>query len=249
MGQKKKHRSGGKKSRSPLTLGERTRIELRYRDGKSITNIANELGRDKGTVSREIDGRPRRGRGTYNADRAHVAALARIEKRGNTSILERNKKLCDYMVKKMKLGWSPEQISIRLPIDFPDDETMRICHEAIYQYVYTQVHRSGNGTPRKGCEDLRPYLRRRHKRRAKKGFRKAQKAERNTSLPSIEDRPAVVDERSRVGDWEDDTMVSRASLVRIKSINERKTGVFFFAKTSDGTATSCDVVVRKRLVF
>jgi transposase, IS30 family len=124
---------------------------------------------------------------------------------------------------------------------------MRISYEAIYQYVYAQVHRGGNGSVKKGGEDLRSYLPRRHTRRAKKGFRKAQKVERNAALPSIEDRPHVVDERFRIGDWEDDTMVSRASSARIKSVNERKSGIVFFGKTTDGTAIECDVVVRKKL--
>ena len=35
-------------------------------------------------------------------------------------------------------SWSPEQISNRLKVDFPDDETMRISHEAIYQALYIQ---------------------------------------------------------------------------------------------------------------
>ena len=124
---------------------------------------------------------------------------------------------------------------------------MRISHEAIYQYVYQQIHRKGNGLVKKGCEDLRIYLVRRHKRRAKKGFRKAQKAERATLLPSIENRSRVVDERSRVGDWEDDIITSKKSLVCVKSINERKTGVVFFKKTLNGTAKICDEAVRNRL--
>jgi transposase, IS30 family len=233
--------------RCPLTLRERACIELRYRDGNSLTDIAKELGRDKGTVSREIDGRPRKGIGKYNADVAHEKALARIKKRGNTSLLNRHVPLRTYVVSKLKLGWSPEQVSIRLPIDYPDDKSMRVSYEAIYQYVYAQVHRGGNGLVKKECEDLRPFLRRRHKRRAKKGFRKAMKAERHATLPSIENRPQIVEKRSRVGDWEDDTIVSRASLTRIKSINERKTGIFFFEKTRDGTAVSCDMAVRRRL--
>ncbi len=72
------------------------------------------------------------------------------------------------MIDKLKLGWSPEQIKLRLPIEYPSDTLMRISYEAIYQYVYAQIYRGGNGYVKQGCEDLRVYLPRRHKRRAKK---------------------------------------------------------------------------------
>ncbi len=242
-----KIRKSGSKSRKPLTLRERIDIETKYRYGMSITNIANKTGRNKSTISREVKNRPRRGNGKYDADIAHREALNRIAKRGNVSILERNEKLLEYVAEKLKLGWSPEQIDIRLPIDFPNNKKMRISYESIYQYVYAQVRREGNGKVKKGCEDLRRYLARRHKRRAKKGFRKAQKDEWVASLPSIESRPSLVDKRTRVGDWEDDFLVSRASKVCVKSVNERKSGLVFFGKTKDGTAKAGDVVLFEKL--
>jgi transposase, IS30 family len=232
---------------SPLTLRERTIIEVRYRDGKSITGIAKELNRNKSSISREVAGATRRGHNKYNADVAHRKALNRIEKRGNISNIDKHKQLKAYVVTKLKLGWSPEQISMRLPIEYPENKDMRISYEAIYQYIYMQIHRGGNGVVKKGCDDLRVYLPRRHKRRAKKGFRKAQKAERNAALPSIEDRPEEANKRMRIGDWEDDLVVSSVSKPCVKSINERKTGIVFFGKTTDGTALACDKVVRARL--
>lgn len=124
---------------------------------------------------------------------------------------------------------------------------MRISYEAIYQYVYAQVYRGGHGHMKPGCEDLRSYLPRRHNRRMAKGFRKAQKAERKAGIPSIEDRPEVVEERSRIGDWEDDFLVSRSSKVCIKSTNDRMSGIVFFGKTTDGTAKSGDLVLFEKL--
>lgn len=225
----------------PFSLRERSIIEVRWcRDGITVTDIADELGRNKSSVSREIGGKPRQGRGRYDGDIAHRKALARIKKRGNTPKMRRCEGLRVYVEEKLKLGWSPEQISLRLPIDYKDDETMRISHEAVYQEVYRRPYRGGNGSMKPGTEDLRPYLARRHRRRAKKGFRKAQKAERSSCLPSIEIRPKVVEKRSRIGDWEDDTMVSRQSATRIKSTNERKSGVVLFRKTKNGTAEVCD---------
>jgi len=124
---------------------------------------------------------------------------------------------------------------------------MRISPEAVYQEVYRRVRRHGNGAMKDTQEDLRPYLPRRHTRRAKKGFRSAQKLERKTRLPSIETRPPVVNTRSRIGDWEDDTVVSRESLVRIKSTNERRSGIVLFRKAKDGTAEECDSALTKAL--
>ena len=235
------------KGQPPLTLRDRIDIEQKYMYGSSVTDIAKYIGRNKSTVSREVKGKNRKGKNRYRADVAHAKALDRISKRGNIPILSKSQKLLDYVIAKLKLGWSPEQISGRLNEDYPRDENMRISYEAIYQYIYAQVHRGGNGNVKKGCEDLRPYLARRHTRRAKKGFRKAQKTERNGKLPSIEQRPEVVDKRSRVGDWEDDLLVSRVSKTCIKSVNERKTGVVFFGKTKDKTSVAGDFVLIKKL--
>lgn len=212
-----------------------------------MSAIAKETHRDKGSISREIDGKPRKGMGSYHAERAHKEARVRINRRGNIPILEHNVLLKQYVTEKLKLGWSPEQIAIRLPREYPRDKNMRISFESIYQYIYRQIQRGGNGAVKKGKEDLRAYLPRRHGKRTKKGFRKAQKLERNANLPSIETRPTIVENRRRVGDWEDDTLVSRQCGARIKSINERNTGVIFFGKTKDGTAKECDRVVTDRL--
>jgi IS30 family transposase len=146
----------------------------------------------------------------------------------------------------MKLGWSPEQIYVRLKIEHPGNYSMNISHEAIYQHVYSQIFRGGNGRVKKGHVDLRKYLTRRHKRRQTKGFRKAQKLERNAKLPSIEIRPKEADERKIIGHWEGDTIVSKENNVRVKSLNERVSGVVFFGKTKDGTAEACNQVVLDR---
>ncbi len=224
-------------------LNDRIRIEIKYREGRSFREIARYLGngRNASSVCREMGGRPRKGIGKYQAHISHEKAL---DKRfGKKTVRLKNKTILLYVIAKLKIGWSPEQISLRLPKDHP---CQSISYEAIYQYVYAQVFRGGNGLMKKGCEDLRPYLARRHHRRQKKGLRQAQKLER-PALPSINDRPNVVDKRKEVGHFEDDTMVSRQSKVRIKSINERSTGVVFFSKMNDGTSEESTRVVCERL--
>lgn len=233
-----------KRSFEQFTLNDRIKIEIRYRDGCSLREIAVELGsgRVAGSVCREIAGKPRKGYGKYQAHIAHEKAL---EKRhGKKGFRLKNVLIQSYVVEKMKLGWSPEQISIRLPIDHQGE---KISYEAIYQFVYAQVYRGGNGYIKKGCKDLRIYLARRHQKRAKKGFRKAQKLERRGSLPSIEDRPLEVEKRKTIGNWEDDCIVSRQSKERIKSINERACGVVLLGKMKDGTSEESTRVVCEKL--
>ena len=108
------------------------------------------------------------------------------------------------------------------------------------------MHRDGNGKLKEGCEDFRPYLARRHKRRQKKGFRKAQKAERIV-LPSIDDRPKTAEKRKEIGHFEGDTIVSRESKPRLKTLNERACGVVLIGKTKDGTTDECNKIVFQRL--
>lgn len=243
--QKNKKRRAQKHKRefSQLTLEDRIKIEIKYREGLGVNAIARYLGngRTASSVSREIGGKPRKGLGKYQAHVNHgQALLRRLGKKPNRL---KNGLIRSYMNEKLKLGWSPEQVSIRLPIDHPGNE---ISHEAIYQFIYAQVRRGGNGKVRDGCEDLRSYLPRRHTRRQTKGFRQAQKAYRPT-LPSIESRPAIVDRRKQIGHWEDDTMVSRQSTERLKTINERVSGVVLIGKMIDGTIFESNRVVSDRL--
>ena len=226
-----------------LSVFDRAIIGQKRKEGLSYGEIGKIIGRPKSTVFREVEKRKSKELGFYRADVAHEKAL---NKRGKRGVRERlkNETIRSYAKEKLKLGWSPEQIALRLPIDHPGET---ISYEAIYQYVYAQVYRGGNGMIKEGGEDLRKYLPRRHKRRAKKGFRKAQRLERMGKLPSIEDRPKEAEGRKEIGHWEDDTMVSRQSVARLKSINERASGVVFLGKMRDGTSEESTRVVCERL--
>jgi len=225
-----------------FTLEERTKIEIRYGDGWSLRKIAESLGRNASSISREIDGKPRKGMGRYQAHIAHREALKK--RTGKRTVRLKNASIQTYVKEKLKIGWSPEQISIRLPMEH---KGLSISHEAIYQYVYAQIKRAGNGYVKKGCEDLRMYLCRRYRKRRAKGFRKAQKLERKSHLPSIEDRPASVEKRKVFGHFEDDCIVSKQSLDRLKTINERFCGLVFIGKMKDGTSEESTRVVCERL--
>lgn len=227
-----------------LTLVERIKIEIEYKYGKTITEIAKILQRCKSTISREINGKPPTGIDKYDGEIAHKKYLKRKEKKGNIPKLKKNKELLNYVKEKLKIGWSPEQISLRLKIDFKENEKMRICYETIYEYIYAQI--DSNGKVKKNCEDLRMYLPRKRKRRMKKGFRQVRKLYQE-KLPSIDDRPKEIEKREEIGHYEDDFLVSKKSNVCIKSVNERKSGLVFFGKTEDRTAKSGDLILFKKL--
>lgn len=230
-----------------IDFRERVIIENRYCiDKRRISEIARELNRPTSTIIREIDDKPRIGRGRYSADIMQSRVEVTRKKQGRKSKFN-YEPLKKYVAEKLKIGWSPEQISIRLPIECRDDNKMRISYEAVYEYIYSQIYRKGNGQVKPNSEDLRKYLARRHHRRQKKGLRRVQKLEREDILPSIELRPKEVEERKEIGHWEGDTLVSKKGEERIKSINERMSGVAFFKKTINGTSASCNQAIIDRL--
>lgn len=233
--------------KSPLNLGERTIIQEKYRYGYSMRNIAKELDRNVSTIIREIGEKPRKGIGKYIADIAHRQALERIKKRGNISKINKYSTLKEYVIKKLKLGWSPEQISGRIKKEYPHSRTMCISHEAIYQYVYKQIHRGGHGSVKKDCEDLRQYLPRKRRRRIKKGARKSQKVIRRENLPVIEDRPQIVKKRKEIGHWEDDFVLSQKVKSCVKTTNELVSGLYLIDKTTGKTALEGDTVLFRKL--
>src|SRR3954447_801129 len=119
-----------------LSFAEREEIALGRAAGLSMRAIARRLGRDPGTVSRELgryDGADR-----YKASVAQAAADERA-RRPKQSKLARHPRLRAFVAHQLaEQQWSPEQIAARLIEEFPDDECMRISHEAIYQSLYVQ---------------------------------------------------------------------------------------------------------------
>src|SRR6266516_5926594 len=97
-------------------------------------------------------------------------------------------------------SWSPEQISGRLRLDFPDDDSMRISHEAIYQSLYVQ----GRGALRR---ELTACLRTGRALRVPRA-RSQQKAWAHvTPGVMISERPAEAEDRAVPGHWEGDLLI------------------------------------------
>lgn len=220
-----------------LSIEEREKIQELLWQKKSIRYIAKELGRSPSSIGREINKNNSQLKTTYTPRLAHTRALKKRSSRG-LSKLDEDEVLRSYVIAHLKLGWSPEQIASTAPSN--------ISHEAIYQYVYAQVYRNGHGEVKPNKEDLRPFLARRKKRRTPQGLRKSQRILKG-SLPSIDDRPISVDLRTDIGHWEDDLIVSRESADKLKTINERVSGLVFISRVSNGTAEVGDMTVTRRL--
>jgi IS30 family transposase len=112
-------------------------------------------------------------------------------------------------------AWSPEQISARLKSDFPDDESMRISHEAIYQALYVQ----GRGALRR---ELTACLRTGRALRVPRARARARGKSYVTEQIMISARPAEADDRAVPGHWEGDLILG-ANQTAIGTLVERST--------------------------
>ncbi len=112
-------------------------------------------------------------------------------------------------------AWSPEQIAKRLPIDFPDDESMRVSHEAIYQALYVQ----GRGALRR---ELIACLRTGRALRVPRARTRGRGKSFVTPEVMISERPAEAEDRAVPGHWEGDLILGLGSSA-IGTLVERTT--------------------------
>ena len=224
-----------------LGVEEREEIQQGLWRNESIRSIAERLGRSPASISREVKKNQTPIKELYSPRLADAKAQTKRKSRGRKDRLK-TETIRRYVVEHLKEGWSPEQIAGRMKIE----DVGLISHEAIYQYIYAQVHRGGNGWVKPGKEDLRQYLKRRHKKRAKKGMRKGERIFKPKG-PSIDDRPFIVDLRSRIGDWEGDSIAGKNNSVGLNSLVERKSGLLLLTKLKAKTAEATREVVCRRL--
>lgn len=224
----------GPRRRPRLTLDEREEISLGVAAKESVRDIASRLGRAPSTISREIKRNSGSGRGLYRPQYRFgaswrggperrprykpSAAQARSQRRARRPKLGKlagNERLRIEVQTRLDQQHSPEQIAVRLRLDFPDDPEMWVSHETIYQSIYVQ----GRGQLRR---ELHRCLRtgralRRPQRRA------AQRRGRIPGMISISERPAEVEDRAVPGHWEGDLIVGAASKSAIGTLVERTT--------------------------
>ena len=200
---------------------ERLNIEVGLNWKKPVKEIATKIGKHRSTIYREI----KRNNNTsvdYNFHDAQIKYKNRIK---NAHIKESLKNILikNYVEKHLKLGWSPEQIAGRLPLDHPGESTN---YESIYLYIYS--HRP----------DLIVFLPKSHKKRKKRG-KKTKKQSRIPLRVSIEERPEIINKREEIGHWEADTMISRITKSSsLTVLHERKKGFVLLKKISEHNSES-----------
>jgi transposase, IS30 family len=174
------------------------------------------LGRSPSTVSREMARGclTRRPRGRYRASVAQARAEQRA-RRPKPSKLALNPVLQAHVQQELLEGWSPEQIAGRLIQQFPDDEHMRISHEAIYQALFVQGR---GGLRRELTACLRTGRALRRPQRRTDGRR-----ERIKDKVMISERPAEADDRAVPGHWEGDLILGAGGTTAIGTLVERST--------------------------
>ena len=223
-----------------FSIEEREKIQEFLWQKKSIRYIAEELNRSPSSISRELRRNNPIRSTIYTPRIAQDKAMKKRSCRGRYERLK-NDTVREYVVSHLKLGYSPEQVSGMIA----KERIGNISHEAIYQYIYHQIHRDGYGYVKPQKEDLRLYLRRKKKRRTHNGLRKTTKLQR-ISGKSIDIRPHIVETRRRLGDWEGDTVESCDHKPGINTLVDRKSGYVLITKVKDRTSLAT-VEAMKRL--
>ena len=220
-------RTGGLRSRvrprSQLRLGlaERESISVGIARGQSLSQIAREIGRAVSTVSREVAGNG--GRARYRAVAADRRASLRA-RRPKPAKLVANPQLRAAVEAGLRARWSPEQIAARLVVDYPDDASMRVSHETIYQSLFVQ----SRGALRR---ELTAQL------RTKRTHRRPRARARGGSLREmvpIRERPAEIEDRAVPGHWEGDLLVGKQGHSAIATLVERQTRFVMLVRLEQG---------------
>ena len=228
-----------------LTNRERLIIDTLRRSGLSCRAIGRKLARHHSVIARELQRNTSPSRSTSSPGGKRVPYLygyAEKQARARRARPRRKARLADpclrdYVEAKLRLNWSPEQITGRLVVDFPRRRSMRLSIEAIYRWIYRDAAIGG---------DLYRHLRRRRKRRrnsAVAGHRRGQ-------IPgrvSIRTRGHIVEIRRRYGDWEGDLVEGKRGTGRILTLVERKSRYLIAAKPDAGKAVTIAATLSRSL--
>jgi IS30 family transposase len=208
------------RSSTALTLAEREEISRAMVAGESIRSTATRLGRAPSTISREI--KRNGGRSSYRASQADDVAWDRARRPKRCKLIE-NRALARIVADKLRMLWSPEQITGWLKQTYPDDESHHVSHETIYRSLFIQAR----GALKK---ELLAHLRR------TRGMRRSRHYTQKTAIHgkiadaiSISERPASIEDRAVPGHWEGD-LVFGSGNSQIATLVERQTRYVMLVK-------------------
>lgn len=200
-----------------LTYEQRCQIYTLKKTGFSQRQIASEIGVSQSTVSRELS-RNSGDRG-YRYKQAHRKAAERRDSACKAT------KMTVFVIglieSKLQLDWSPEQISGWLK----KARSISISHEAIYLHIWDNKQSGGI---------LYRHLRRQGKKYDKRRNGKSTRGHIKNRV-GIEERPDIVEERSRLGDWEIDTVIGKGHQGALVTIVERATQKILCAQVANKT--------------
>jgi IS30 family transposase len=188
-----------------LTQEQRYQIYAFMKAHFSKTTIASEIGVHKSTVSREM--KRNRGKKGYRPKQAHCMAVQRRQKAKKYVRLTPD--VIGLIEGFLYQDLSPEQVCGFIA----RTHNLRISHETVYQYVLADKARGGS---------LYHHLRHAHKKR-KKRYGSYDHRGQIKGRVSIDKRPAIVDAKKRIGDWEIDTIIGKRHKGALLSLVERKT--------------------------
>jgi len=155
----------------------------------------------------------------YLAGQAQLQADTR-KSRSHQPYRMRHDRLIDWVIGQLRRGWTPEEISGRLPVDFPGDRQMRVSPETLYAWIYS---------PEQQHRELWQYLERGQKKRRRIKGRKVH-AERIQYRVSIHDRPAEIETRREFGHWESDSVLGARGTGALHTTLERTSRYYLAVK-------------------
>jgi len=221
----------GMKLYTRLSQAEREQIFLLLHQGMSIRDIAQRLGRNHTSISRELKSQKL----GYSPGNSHADAVKlrhKLDKRKLDDPMLRT-----FVVHRLGDHWSPEQIAGRLKLK---GSAITVSHETIYTMLYQ--------LPLKH-DRLWEFLRRGHKKRERWFDRRVRCAKRAMILGKvpISERPEEAQTRSRVGHWETDLMEGTKATHHVVSATvERKSGAIIMDKlTSKESQEKMDAIIRR----
>jgi IS30 family transposase len=217
-----------------LSLYEREQIAIFKALGFSLREIGRRLGRSHSSISRELrrNNRPHPMMKGYASIQAHRQACDRKKISGKRPRLKQPA-IQNFVKKMIRLGWTPEIVASQIKRVFPG---YSLCHEAIYQYIYSDWQAG-----------IR-YLPRRHKQRYPRTFsRKYRVKKLFANRVNIKSRPEAANNRNEFGHWESDSIESRQSRAIINVLYERKSRFVKLSLVSDKKAACTENAIKEQL--